>query len=298
MGGKAKIWIGIALSLILIGGLVFVIIMSANGWDFSKMGASKLERNVHVVTEEFDGISVETNTADVNILSSQNGECRVECYEKASAKHSVFVRDGKLTVQIEDNGKWYEDVWNFGTPTITIYLPLSQYSTLRVDGITGDVELSHGFRFGSMDIKLTTGDIECKASAGSMSLKVTTGDIELDNVTADVLDVGFTTGGTELNNVTCETLKIKGTTGGADLYRVVALGSMSVELSTGDVSLKLCDGGEISIKTTTGSVVGSFATDKVIFANSSTGRVDVPRLTTGGRCEITTTTGDIRITIG
>ena len=65
------------------------------------------------------------------------------------------------------------------------------------------------------------------------------------------------------------------------MHRVVAHGSMSVELSTGDVSLKLCDGGEISIKTTTGSVVGSFATDKVIFANSDTGRVDVPRLTTG-----------------
>ena len=58
-----------------------------------------------------------------------------------------------------------------------------------------------------------------------------------------------------------------------------------------------CDGFNIVIKTDTGDVKGSFASPKNVIASSDTGSVRVPSDHSGERCEITTDTGDIRITI-
>ena len=66
----------------------------------------------------------------------------------------------------------------------------------------------------------------------------------------------------------------------------------------GDVTLEDADASRIKIETTTGDVTGNILTDKIIFADATTGNIDIPRLTSGGRCDISTTTGDIKITIG
>ena len=51
------------------------------------------------------------------------------------------------------------------------------------------------------------------------------------------------------------------------------------------------------MKTDTGKVVGSLLSEKVFIAETSTGKVSVPKTTTGGKCEITTSTGDIKIEV-
>ena len=86
-------------------------------------------------------------------------------------------------------------------------------------------------------------------------------------------------------------------TGDISLENVVTEGMLSVLCDTGDVRLTRCDGGEISIKTDTGDVSGSLLSEKVFSVHSDTGRVNVPKSVAGGPCEITTDTGDIKITI-
>ena len=71
----------------------------------------------------------------------------------------------------------------------------------------------------------------------------------------------------------------------------------SVTRTTGYVKLDGCDASEIVIKTDTGDVTGTLLTEKVFIAHTDTGRVKVPNTTSGGRCEITTDTGNIKITI-
>lgn len=44
-------------------------------------------------------------------------------------------------------------------------------------------------------------------------------------------------------------------------------------------------------------MTGSLLSDKIFFAQSDVGSVDVPKTTTGGICEITTATGAIEMTI-
>ena len=81
------------------------------------------------------------------------------------------------------------------------------------------------------------------------------------------------------------------------MKKVIVTEKLALKRSTGDVKLESCDAGEIVIKTDTGDVKGSLQSKKIFFAHSDTGRVSVPKTTTGGKCDITTDTGDIKITI-
>ena len=53
----------------------------------------------------------------------------------------------------------------------------------------------------------------------------------------------------------------------------------------------------VSGVTCTGDVKGKLLTDKVFITETGTGHVDVPKTVTGGRCEVTTNTGDIELEI-
>ena len=70
-----------------------------------------------------------------------------------------------------------------------------------------------------------------------------------------------------------------------------------MERSTGDVTFTDADASEITVQTDTGDVSGSLLTEKVFITETDTGKVSVPNTVTGGRCKITTDTGDIRITV-
>jgi DUF4097 and DUF4098 domain-containing protein YvlB len=59
----------------------------------------------------------------------------------------------------------------------------------------------------------------------------------------------------------------------------------------------MCDAADIYIETTTGSVTGTLISEKQFFTETSTGKVNVPPSGNGGRCEIETGTGNIRIEI-
>ena len=57
------------------------------------------------------------------------------------------------------------------------------------------------------------------------------------------------------------------------------------------------DAGELTVLTGTGDVTGSLLSAKVFITHSDTGMVDVPETTTGGKCKITTDTGDISMDV-
>ncbi len=112
------------------------------------------------------------------------------------------------------------------------------------------------------------------------------------------MKVNVSTGKATLTDIRCKNVVSEGKTGDISLRNVIAVKTISVARSTGDVRFDHSDGGAIFVKTDTGDVTGSLLTDKVFLAQSSTGDVDVPKTTVGGKCEIKTGTGDIIITIG
>ncbi len=288
-------------------------------WDFTKLSTNKYETKHYEINEKYQNISIVTNTADVVFVSSEDEKCSVECHEQKNLKHSVTVKDDTLVIEILDTRKWYEYIGiNFGTSRITVYIPQGEYGSLSVKSSTGDVDVPKDLMLESIDVSVSTGDVKNHASASEfIKIKTTTGNIFVENVSADAIDlsvstgkvtvsdvacegdvtVSVSTGKSFLTNVACKNLISDGDTGDITLNHVIATEKISVERSTGDVKLDGCDAAELLLQTDTGDVAGSLLTDKVFITKTDTGRISVPNSITGGRCEITTDTGDIKITI-
>ena len=294
-----RVWLIIAVVFVLCGGLTFAVAMQKLDWNFYELSTSKYETNTYKITENFENISLSTDTVDIAFFRSDNGECRVECIELANAKNNVFVEDNTLTIK-EGNGKWYNNIgFNLGSPNISVFLPNDQYNSLTVTETTGDIKISDNLTLNRLSISVSTGDIHLeKCSIGSAEISTSTGDIKAKNVNCDNdLSINVTTGDVKLENIKCQNLTSKGNTGDVSLKQVIAVNKLSLKRTTGDIKLKSADGGEIFIETDTGDVYGTILSDKIFITESSIGDIKVPKTTSGGKCEIKTDTGDIKIVI-
>lgn len=319
MSKTTKVWLITAASLAVLGLLIFTGVMTVYGWDFSKLGTVKYTTNLCKVSGDFEKISIDTETTEIEFLPSEDGQCRISFFETEKVKHSATVREGTLVIDTVDERKWYDSIGIFWeTPKMTVYLPQEKYSSLVIDIATGDIEIPADFVFESIRISGGTGDVKCLASVSdALEIELSTGDIELRNISAGVLDlsvttgeieldavscrgdvrIGVSTGDAELDRVSCKNFTSDGSTGDLTLKNVVASEGLTVRRSTGDVRFEHSDAAEISVKTSTGSVTGILLTEKIFKTDTSAGRVRVPQTTGGGKCEIVTSTGNIEIEI-
>ena len=313
------IFLIIAGVLVVVGAVIFVVVMSLNDWDFKKLGTVKYETNTYVIEEDFSKIIITTTTADIEFLPSSDGKCKVVCYEEEKIKHEVKAEGGKLVIDVKDSRKWYDYInFSFDSPKITVYLPVDIFCSLNISSSTGNITIPNAFTFDNISIAASTADVGCYASAtGEIRIEVSTGNIDVTGVRADSLHLVASTGKIKVKMVACsgdistktstgettimatdcKNFYSNGDTGDIKMVGVIASGIFNIERSTGDIEFENCDANEIYAKTSTGDIEGSLLSEKVFFAETDTGDVDVPKTITGGRCELTTSTGDIEITI-
>ncbi len=317
---KTKIWLIVAASLSALGIMLFVGVMALNNWNFIALSTEKFITNTYDITSEFSDISISVRTADVEILPSENGKCRVVCNEQTKVPHEVEVSGSTLNISINDTRKWYDyiQIFSLGKEKITLYLPEGEYGKLKIRGSTGSVHTAKDFTFEGINVFLSTGKSEILSSAnglievesntgdilvkdntaGELALTVTTGKIMVSGVTvSEDVELKVDTGDATLSDLSCRNLTSDGDTGDITLKKVIADRRFMITRDTGNVSFDSSDAAEIEVTTSTGSVKGSFLSDKIIFAKSDTGKIDVPKSTVGGRCDIATDTGNIKITI-
>ncbi len=321
MSKATKIWLIIAASLILVGSIIFAGGMTAMKWDFTKLSTNKYETNSYELTEDFNSISISTSTADIEILPAESTKSSVVCYEQTNVKHTLEVKDGSLVINEVDTRNWHEHIHigvNFEATKIAVYIPQGEYGALSIILSTGDVKISKDFTFESISVSASTGDvtnyasasdfIKIKAttgkifvediSAGSLDLSVTTGDVKVSGVNCDGdVKVGVSTGKTYLTDILCQSVISDGGSGDISLKNVIVAQKLSIERTTGDVLFDGSDAAQIIVKTQTGDVEGSLLSEKVFIVDTNTGKKEVPKTVTGGRCQITTNTGDVKITI-
>lgn len=317
MSKSVKIWLIIATSLVITGCIIFGTVLTILGWDFMKLSTSKYETNRYEISEAYSNITIVSDTADVKLVASDS--TAIECYEQEKAKHAVTVKDDTLVIEIADTRKWYDHISvNFGSPKITVYIPQGEYGALYIRSDTGDLEIPKDFGFSSIDVSQSTGNVTSRASASEfIKIKTTTGNIYAESISAGSLElsvstgkitvsdaicegditIGVSTGKTFLTSLECKSLTSSGNTGDISLTNVIAREKLSIERSTGDVKLDASDAADISIKTDTGDVKGSLLNGKTFITKTDTGRIDVPSSVAGGKCEISTDTGDIKITV-
>ena len=334
---KIKLWI--AVSLVVSGLLLFAGLMTALGWDFSRLSTVRYESVTHDIEQPFYSISIDTKMADITFLPAEDGVGRVVADETEKLKYSVSVEDGTLKIGLVDEREWHDRIGLFFvTPKLTVYLPQKEYEALTIQASTGDVQIPGDFTFARLTVEISTGDVTLGADVnGQTRVKTSTGDILVENMTTGALDLRATTGditvknvncvrnmdlsattgrvsvmgiwcvgnidvsiGTgeaELSDVRCKKLTTVGTTGDLCMKNVTANESFSIERTAGDVTFDACDAAEITVRTTTGDVKGSLLSSKMFAVSATTGDVDVPPSSGDGKCEITTSTGDIQIEI-
>lgn len=299
MKKSVKFWLITAAALIVAGGILFTGVMTAMNWDFTKLSTVKYETNSHTIDEEFKNISIKTLTAGVTFLPSNDGKVSVVCAEETKLKHLVSVKEDTLVIEYVDSRKWYEHIGiNFGSSKITVYLPEGEYGAASINSTTGGVTFNAAHSFEKLDISLTTGDVELYSSArGNVNISATTGNLIANDVSAGDIEHSVSTGKVCFSNVTCKSFTSKGTTGSLTLKNLVASGKLSAQRGTGNITLDKVDAAELHLKATTGSVNGSLLSDKIFVAKSTTGTVTVPNSASGGKCEISTSTGSINIEI-
>ena len=310
----------IALALVIVGAIICAASAAAMGFDFQKLDTGRYETNTYTVKDAaFRSIAIDASVEKIAFRPSGDQSCSVVCFEEEHMKHTVDVTDGTLTIKALDSRKLRDRfLFGFKTPEITVYLPERAYAGLSVMTDTGDVEIPADFSFDSIAVRGDTADVRCFADAkDGLGIALTTGDITLASIEAGAIDLRVTTGKisaqdvkcegelavrvdtgkTNLRDVTCGRLVSEGTTGDIALNNVVAADTLNIARDTGDVEFAACDAESLTVKTSTGDVTGSLLTEKVFLTESHTGRVEVPKSITGGRCEISTDTGNIKIEI-
>lgn len=319
MKRATKIFLIIASSLVFVGFILFLCVMTGLKWDFSKLSTGKYETNTYEINGEFNDISMITTTSNIKFVLSNDGKTKVECYEEEKAKHFVTVSSGTLNIKMDNQKAWYDYIgFYFGSPKITVYLSKTNYNTLSITEETGNIEIPRDFTFNNTDISASTGNINFNASVNDMAkIKATTGNIDINSISIGSVDIKVSTGKVKLSNMICENnivikvttgnvtltnikcnnLTSNGSTGNITLDNVNATNKLMLERSTGNVKLDKSDASEIFIKTSTGNVTGSLLSNKIFITDTSTGKVDVPKTIEGGKCEINTSTGNIKIRI-
>ncbi len=314
-----KIWPIVAALLTVLGALIFTLALSLQRWDIKKLSNDKLVENTREINDNFENLSININTADIKFLPSETQNTQIICKEYEKEIHTIEVTDNTLKICVNDQRHWtdYINFFSFGTPKITVYLPKEEYLSLKIDTDTGDIEIPKNFKFSSIKIKgstadvkseamvkgdinitLSTGDITlCEIMAQNLDLRVSTGKITLSRIATENLNLTVTTGDSSLKDISCNNLTSNGDTGDMVLNNVIAYSIFNIKRNTGDINFDSCDASEITVETTTGDVIGTFETSKIFLCATDTGRINVPKSTEGGKCKLTTDTGDISITI-
>ena len=315
MSRSAKIWLVAATLLVVIGAVTVAAVMTVNHGSLAVLD-TRTEKT-YTVSEDFDKISIRSFSEDIAFVHTDDSESRVVCFTDKNTSCDVNVNDGTLVININNIKKWYENIsFSSGSQRITVYLPKAAYTSLLIDGSAGDVTVPDNVSFGDVDISVSTGDVTIRSdvpgaikimlstgetdisgiTAGNIRIKTSTGKIRItDTVCFGMTDITVTTGDVTVDGFTGGELISSGNTGDITLVDACFSGDISVERSTGDVKLRRFDAANISIKTTTGTVKGDILSPKIFLTETSTGNIRVPRSTSGGKCKITTSTGDIII---
>lgn len=279
MNKRMKKELLIAASLVVIGLLMFASVMTIYGWDFRKLNTEKFVTDTYTISEKFDRILLDTDTVDVQILPSEDEDCKVVCYLQETVETAVKVQSDTLRIQAKDERAWYERIgFHFISAEITVFLPEDEYLKFNVHTNTGDVIVE-------------------ELSAEILEISVSTGDITVTDGTFEEVDMKVSTGDIHVTDLKCSGFNSEGSTGDISLHQVVADQRITIERHTGDVVFDSSDAPVLRVKTDTGDVTGTLLSGKQFITQTDTGSVDIPDSTDGGKCEIETDTGDISICI-
>ena len=153
------------------------------------------------------------------------------------------------------------------------------------------------YKVPSMTLMFPKCNFKCDTEAGT-KLCHNSSLVQKEDVTVNVnINTYTSTGHISYTNVKAKDADLSASTSHVYLNNVNIENHLKIQTSTGDVYIKSSDAASLYIKASTGDIEAELLSSKIFKVETSTGKINVPTSTSGGLCEVTTSTGDIHITI-
>ena len=286
-----KKWFTIAGALILMGGLMFTMTGCAGGWHF---GGKRVETSTDI-TEGFSNIDIITDTYDITLAPSQDGNCRLVTYGNKKITHTASVEDGTLKIHINDSRKWFERIFGWYTNLLTLYLPEAEYASLSISEDTGNISIS-GYKFDNVNIDLSTGNVTIQdVTCADFRLTLSTGDTYIYGITCSSFTTSASTGDISVNNITASgNVHIDRSTGHINVNTAKIGGNLSTVTSTGKNEIRLAEcAGNLEVNVSTGKSLLSDINCANLASTGDTGDIGMSNVIASGQFSIKRETGDV-----
>lgn len=320
MSKSKKIPVIIAICCIGVGLVLLFAAMGIVGFDLAKLNTMEFETNTYEVTQSFTALDIRAAECNIRLAPSTNGTCSVVCTESDKIFHTVSVQNGTLVVTRTDTRKWYDCIGIYwGEMELTVYVPESTYESLYLKSASGDVTVPSGFHFaeaevystsgevcftgrvdGALTLKTVSGGIAARSiMAGELSVQSTSGEIEITSAeVSGAVSLKSVSGDVSMEHVDGDSLFIHTTSGDIELEDMLIAKHSELESVSGEIEFTGMDGASLWIKSVSGDVEGTLLSGKLFIAHTTSGNVRMPDPeVSAGKCEITTTSGDISISV-
>lgn len=199
-----------------------------------------------------------------------------------------------------------------------IHFRASLTHDLRVRTSSGDIRLSGCHVGGNTQVDASSGSIALSdLNTKILAVNGSSGDILLEDIHAQAiqtsassgsialsgceaqqdLSIQTTSGSVELTEVTAPSLTGNASSGYFQLQETFIGGQLFLETTSGSIFFDASDAQSLLINTSSGEVSGTLLSPKFFITHTSSGSVKTSDSDpAGGRCEITTSSGDIKIT--
>lgn len=309
-----------AVSVVLLaalGGLCFGVVSCVKGCG---VGQPRLRDRSVTVSEPFEGVSIDTALADIEIAPSEDGSVRIELREAKKLAFTCEVSEGLLKIVQRDMRKGVSRLALIvHDPQATLYLPAGEYASLTVNANKGCVTVKSGLSFLRAEIKTVSASVDCEAEAEIIEISSEFGDVSLKGMTAGRINAvmgegAFTaegvssaerlsaisfSGRVELKDALCGDIDISAEESEIIFDNVTASGYLLAYSAEGSIEFKSSDAASIKAATVSGDITGTLRTGKIYAAPEDPSRVSVPASAEGGGlCELESETGRINIEIG
>lgn len=290
-----KVWLIIAVCLVVIGAIICFASIKSLDFDFAKFDTAEFKTKTYTVEEAFNNISILGSECDIDFKLADDGICKIECAEGENLSHFIEVKDNRLVIERIDERKWYEYIGvYYGEIHLTVYLPDYSYDSLVIASFSGNVEISKDFAFNNAEINTSSGDISFTARVDEkLKLGSSSGEIYTSEVRPKELKVDSSSGDISLDSIECEKLIAKSGSGEIELNNVLVSGDLEAKSTSGDIKLEDCDAETVYLQSNSGDIDGRLLSQKTFDVTTASGEVSVPSGTSGGKCRIVTTSGDI-----
>lgn len=313
----AKFIIIISILLLIAGGALTAYAFARNEFVNSR---GKEVINKYEFENEIENIDIDVQLTNLTINYVEGNKCVIDCVEKEDVKNEAKIENNTLIIKQNDTRKWYQKFFfNFGFELkVIVSLPKNTYNNLKIKSETGSINVGKNLTFTDATINSSTGGIKFYSNVNNnLVIGSSTGGIGIENININNANITSSTGGVIISKVnalgditykgstggikfvdsTMNSVKVNLSTGSTSFVNTIANSRIDVDSSTGSVKFDRADAHDLKIHTSTGSVSGTLLTPKIFRAKSSTGTPHTDDTTTGGICEVETSTGGINLTV-